>query len=387
MAELPPLPAEVLPAGIRARFVSGVNGLRMHVLEAGSRGPGHPCILLLHGFPELAYSLAQGHAARSPQAGFHVIAPDQRGYGRTTGWSANYDDDLRPFRLLNAVRDAVGLVAALGYRSVASVVGHDFGASIAAWCALVRPDMFGSVALMSAPFGGPPDLPVRHRAPSARRAAEPDHPRGAGRPPAAAQALPVVVLDARRQRAHVALQAGRPRFPARLLPPQERGLEAEPTPPARRVVGGGAGEDADLLHHGPRRRHARRGGEGDAVAPGDRRLPLAARRRARRVRRGVRAHRVPGRAQLVPLAQQRRLRGGAASSSRAGPSTCRRSSSRARATGASISARVPSSGCSRSRAPRMVGYHLLEGAGHWVQQEQAPRVSELLVDFLKGRAG
>ena len=63
------------------------------------------------------------------------------------------------FRLLNAVRDALGLVSALGYRSVAAVVGHDFGSPVAAWCALVRPDVFRSVALMSAPFAGPPALP------------------------------------------------------------------------------------------------------------------------------------------------------------------------------------------------------------------------------------
>ena len=63
------------------------------------------------------------------------------------------------FRLLNAVRDALGLVSALGYRSVAAVAGHDFGSPVAAWCALVRPDVFRSVALMSAPFGGPPALP------------------------------------------------------------------------------------------------------------------------------------------------------------------------------------------------------------------------------------
>src|SRR4029450_2676170 len=67
--------------------------------------------------------------------------------------------DPRPFRLLNAVRDALGLVAALGYRSIASVVGHDFGASIAGWCALVRPDVVQSVALVSAPVSGPPHLP------------------------------------------------------------------------------------------------------------------------------------------------------------------------------------------------------------------------------------
>lgn len=91
-------------------------------------------------------------------AGFHVVAPDQRGYGRTTGWDAGYDGDLGSFRMLNLVRDALGLIWALGYRSVAAVVGHDFGSPVAAWCALVRPDVFRSVALMSAPFAGPPQL-------------------------------------------------------------------------------------------------------------------------------------------------------------------------------------------------------------------------------------
>ena len=57
------------------------------------------------------------------------------------------------------MRDALGLVFALGYREVASVVGHDFGSPVAAWCALVRPDVFRSVGLMSAPFPGPPSVP------------------------------------------------------------------------------------------------------------------------------------------------------------------------------------------------------------------------------------
>ena len=57
-------------------------------------------------------------------AGFHVVAPDLRGYGRTAGWDADYDGDLRSFRILNAVRDALGLVAALGYREVALVAGQ-----------------------------------------------------------------------------------------------------------------------------------------------------------------------------------------------------------------------------------------------------------------------
>jgi pimeloyl-ACP methyl ester carboxylesterase len=152
------LPAIPLPSGIRSRFVDDINGLRMHVLEAGYEIKGRPCLLLLHGFPELAFSWRKVMPALAA-AGYHVIAPDQRGYGRTTGWDENYDGDLASFRLLNLVRDALGLVSAFGYRSVDAIVGHDFGSSVAAWCALLRPDVFRSVALMSAPFAGPPPLP------------------------------------------------------------------------------------------------------------------------------------------------------------------------------------------------------------------------------------
>ena len=147
-----------LPDGIRSRMVEGVNGLRMHVLEAGQAAADRPCVLLLHGFPELAYSWRKVLPALA-QAGYYVIAPDQRGYGRSTGWESGYDSDLTPFRMFNLVRDAVGLVHAVGYRGVAAVVGHDFGSPVAAWCALLRPDMFHSVVLMSAPFAGPPALP------------------------------------------------------------------------------------------------------------------------------------------------------------------------------------------------------------------------------------
>src|SRR5450759_1207244 len=155
MTDLPDIP---LPSGIRSRFVENINGLRMHVLEAGFETKHRPCVLLLHGFPELAFSWRRVMPQLSA-AGYHVIAPDQRGYGRTTGWDDNYDGDLASFRLLNLVRDALGLVSAFGYRSVDAVVGHDFGSGVAAWCALVRPDVFRSVALMSAPFAGPPALP------------------------------------------------------------------------------------------------------------------------------------------------------------------------------------------------------------------------------------
>ena len=166
MTTLPDIP---LPSGIRSRVVEGINGLSMHVLEAGFETSGRPCVLLLHGFPELAFSWRKVMPELAA-AGYHVIAPDQRGYGRTTGWDASYDGDLAPFRLLNLVRDALGLVAAFGYTSVEAVVGHDFGSPVAAWCALLRPDVFKSVVLMSAPFGGAPPLPfdIANKPPSLR---------------------------------------------------------------------------------------------------------------------------------------------------------------------------------------------------------------------------
>ena len=154
---LEPLSTATLPPGIRSCFIDDINGLRMHVLEAGVRD-GRPCLLLLHGFPELAYSWRKVMVPLAA-AGYHVVAPDLRGYGRTTGWNASYDGDLGAFRPLNIVRDVLGLVSALGYRSLAGLVGHDYGSPIAAWCALLRPDVVSTVALMSAPFAGPPALP------------------------------------------------------------------------------------------------------------------------------------------------------------------------------------------------------------------------------------
>lgn len=156
-----------LPPGIRCRFLEDVNGLRMHVLEAGFETIGRPCILLLHGFPELAYSWRKIMVPLA-EAGYHVVAPDQRGYGRTTGWNPEYDGDLVSFRMTNIVRDALALVSKLAYPAVHAVVGHDFGSFVAAYCALIRPDVFRSVALMSAPFDGPPAItPSAGRTPAA----------------------------------------------------------------------------------------------------------------------------------------------------------------------------------------------------------------------------
>ena len=157
-SKLPPYGNGTIPAGIRSRQIANVNGLTVHILEAGYETPGRPAVLLLHGFPELAYSWRKVMPSLAA-AGYHVIAPEQRGYGRTTGWDDSYDADPDPFRILNMTRDAIGLVYALGHRSVAMVVGHDAGAPVASWSALIRPDIFRSLTIMSSPFEGAPSLP------------------------------------------------------------------------------------------------------------------------------------------------------------------------------------------------------------------------------------
>ena len=110
----------ILPSEIRSRTIEGVNGIEMHVLESGFEDGNRPLVLMLHGFPELAYSWRKVMPAVAA-AGYHVVAPDQRGYGGTTGWDGDYDGDLGSYRMLNLARDALGLVFALGYRSVAAV--------------------------------------------------------------------------------------------------------------------------------------------------------------------------------------------------------------------------------------------------------------------------
>ena len=105
------MPNPHLPSSVRSRQIDIATGLNMHVLESGE--PGRPLVLLLHGFPELAYSWRR---VIKPLAdlGFHVVAPDQRGYGRTTGWDARFDGDLPSFSLSRIATDVLALVQALG---------------------------------------------------------------------------------------------------------------------------------------------------------------------------------------------------------------------------------------------------------------------------------
>lgn len=144
--------AETLPYGIRSRYVDA-NGLRMHILEAGYDRMEAPCILLLHGFPELAYSWRKNMVPLA-ERGYHVVAPDLRGFGSTTGWAAGYDIDLSAFGNLNLVMDMLSLLSVLKIPEVQMVVGHDSGVQVASHAALIRPDVFKSAVFMSAPFMG-----------------------------------------------------------------------------------------------------------------------------------------------------------------------------------------------------------------------------------------
>ncbi|NBP24685.1 MAG: alpha/beta fold hydrolase [Proteobacteria bacterium] len=97
------LPALPLPEGVRSRQLQISTGLNMHVLQAGE-GSHKPLLLLLHGFPELAFSWRH-QLVPLAQAGFDVVAPDLRGCGRTTGSDDSYDGNWRASQLLHLVDD------------------------------------------------------------------------------------------------------------------------------------------------------------------------------------------------------------------------------------------------------------------------------------------
>ena len=153
---LEPLP---LPETVNQRWIETDSGLSQHILEAGD--PGDPLVLLVHGFPEIAFSWRFVMPALA-MAGYWVVAPDLRGVGRTTGWSEGYDVDVAEFATPHLVRDMVALINALGRDKAHAMIGHDFGASVTAWSALIRPDVIGRAMIMSAPHGGAPAIADRY---------------------------------------------------------------------------------------------------------------------------------------------------------------------------------------------------------------------------------
>lgn len=159
-SKLAPLP---LPPSITSRYVdTSPHSLIFHVLESKpqSHSTSTPVILLIHGFPELAFSWRHiMPLLSSPPYNYHAIAFDQRGYGRTHPPESSSPLPQESFRPVNLIRDTLHLLSALGVKSIDCLVGHDFGAVTAALCALARPDVFKSLILMSHPTKGAPALP------------------------------------------------------------------------------------------------------------------------------------------------------------------------------------------------------------------------------------
>jgi pimeloyl-ACP methyl ester carboxylesterase len=125
---------------IEHRFVES-NGVKIHIAEAGTG----PLVLLCHGFPESWYSWRHQIKALS-EAGYHVVAPDMRGYGQS-----DRPEAIDQYSLFHLVGDIVGLVNDISDKP-AVVIGHDWGAPVAWHCALFRPDRFRAVAGLSVPF-------------------------------------------------------------------------------------------------------------------------------------------------------------------------------------------------------------------------------------------
>jgi len=117
-----------------------VNGIRMHIAEAGSG----PLVILCHGWPELWYSWRHQLSALAG-AGYRVVAPDMRGFGDT-----HAPADADQYSILHTVGDMVALLQALDAER-AIIIGHDWGAPIAWTAAMMRPDLFPVVAGLSVP--------------------------------------------------------------------------------------------------------------------------------------------------------------------------------------------------------------------------------------------
>src|ERR1700719_4323215 len=125
---------------LQHKFVN-TNGIKMHYVEQGTG----PLVVLCHGWPESWYSYRHQIPALAA-AGFRVVAPDQRGYGQT-----DKPDAIEAYNILNLVGDIIGLVNSVG-ADTAAIVGHDWGAPVAWHCALLRPDIFHAIALLSVPY-------------------------------------------------------------------------------------------------------------------------------------------------------------------------------------------------------------------------------------------
>jgi len=130
-----------------------VNGVRLRVVDAGPEDG--PVVLLAHGFPELAFSWRHQIPALAA-AGYRVLAPDQRGYG-----GSSRPDDVAAYDITELTGDLVGLIDAVGAER-AAIVGHDWGATVAWSVPLFHPERVAAVAGLSVPPVPRPQTPPTH---------------------------------------------------------------------------------------------------------------------------------------------------------------------------------------------------------------------------------
>ncbi|MCZ6641554.1 MAG: alpha/beta hydrolase [Gammaproteobacteria bacterium] len=133
--------------GVTFRFIE-TNGIRMRIAEMGDEGP---LVLLVHGWPESWFSWRHQIPALA-NAGYRVVVPEMRGYGKTDAPESVDDYDI-----VHLAADMVGVLDAIGVKEgeeKATIVGHDWGAIVAVNSVLLHPERFSSLVLMSVPYGG-----------------------------------------------------------------------------------------------------------------------------------------------------------------------------------------------------------------------------------------
>ena len=133
--------------GVNFRFIEA-NGIRMRIAEAGDSGP---LLLLAHGWPESWYNWRH-QLTYFANAGYRVVAPDMRGYGKTEA-----PEDVDEYDIRKLTDDMVGVLDALN-EETAVMVGHDWGAIVAWHAVLIHPERFSALVAMSVPYGGRPPI-------------------------------------------------------------------------------------------------------------------------------------------------------------------------------------------------------------------------------------
>lgn len=138
---------------LKSRIIRNINGLNINILENNVKKKKDNTILMLHGFPEISFSfryLMKFFANK----GFYCLAPDQRGYGKTISVKTK---KLDLFSVINLTKDISALIKSLDINEY-HLIGHDFGSYVSCYLSLLYPKNILSITTMSMPFSGPPNI-------------------------------------------------------------------------------------------------------------------------------------------------------------------------------------------------------------------------------------